>query len=157
MKIEYVKPFIESVETLFSTMLSSKVEKGNIGVSKEKKSPFEITALIGLSGEARGTVELSFPETTALAMVSKMLMIDSKELDATTIDGVGEIVNIVAGSAKSKFVRGEGKPIDLSLPNVIVGDDYSVEYPSGTTWIEVPFKSDLGAFNLRVTFEQAPK
>lgn len=138
-------------------MLSSSCEKGNIGVSTAKKSPHEITALIGLSGEAKGTVELSFPTTTALTMVSKMLMIESKELDSTTIDGVGEIVNIVAGSAKSKFVRGEGKPIDLSLPNVIMGDDYTVEYPSGTTWIEVPFKSELGPFNLRVTFEKAPE
>ena len=157
MKLEYIKPFIESVETLFNTMLNAGVDKGSIGVSKENKSPFEITALIGLSGEARGTVELSFPASTALAMVSKMLMIDSNKMDETTVDGVGEIVNIVAGSAKSKFIKDGGKPIDLSLPNVIVGDDYSVEYPSGTTWIEVPFKSELGAFNLRVTFEQAPK
>jgi chemotaxis protein CheX len=135
-------------------MLNSKVSRGDISVSKSGNSPYEITALIGLSGEARGTVAISFPASTALNMVSKMLMIESAEVNSTVIDGVGEIVNIVAGSAKSKFTRDSEKPIDLSLPNVIRGDDYVVEYPSETVWIEVPFTSDLGPFNLRVTFAQ---
>lgn len=154
MKLEYINPFIDSVDNLFSTMLNCKVTRGDIGVSKKIEAPYEITALIGLSGEAKGTVALSFPASTALNMVTKMLMIESEEVDATVIDGVGEIVNIVAGSAKSKFVKADGKPIDLSLPNVILGDDYKIEYPTDTVWIEVPFKSDLGPFNLRVTFMQ---
>ena len=124
MKIEYINPFIDSVHKLFSAMLGSKVEQGQIGVAKGKSVPFELTALIGLSGMARGTVT----------------------------DGVGEIVNIVAGSAKSKFT-GDGSPIDLSLPNVIRGDNYTIEYPSQAVWLEVPFESELGPFNLRVTFE----
>ena len=155
MKLEYIKPFIGAVENLFGTMLSSKVSRGDIGVSKSNQAPYEITALIGLSGEARGTVSISFPASTALNMVTKMLSIESAEVDATVIDGVGEIVNIVAGSAKSKFIKHpDQKPIDLSLPNVIKGDDYKIEYPSETIWIEVPFTSELGPFNLRVTFEQ---
>lgn len=154
MSLEYIQPFIESVENLFTTMLNSSVERGEIGVSNNAQAPYEITALIGLSGDVRGTVAISFPSSTALAMVCKILSIESKEVDATVIDGVGEIVNIVAGSAKSKFVKGNAKPIDLSLPNVILGEDYIIEYPSETVWIEVPFKSDLGQFNLRVTFAQ---
>ncbi len=152
MKIEYINPFIDSVHKLFSAMLGSKVEQGQIGVAKGKSVPFELTALIGLSGMARGTVALSFPGETAVAMVGKMLGIEVSTLDETITDGVGEIVNIVAGSAKSKFT-GDGSPIDLSLPNVIRGDNYTIEYPSQAVWLEVPFESELGPFNLRVTFE----
>jgi chemotaxis protein CheX len=81
-----------------------------------------------------------------------MLGIEVEKFDETVTDGVGEIVNIVAGSAKSKFT-GDGPPIDLSLPNVIRGNDYTVEYPSKAVWLEVPFQSELGPFNMRVTFE----
>jgi chemotaxis protein CheX len=154
MKLEYINPFIESVEKLFTTMLDSKVSRGDIGVTISSDAPYDVTALIGLGGETRGTVALSFPDSTALKMVAKMLDIDSDEVNTEVIDGVGEIVNIVAGSAKSKLVRSDGKPIDLSLPNVILGDDYTIEYPSEAVWIEVPFNSDLGPFKLRVTFEQ---
>jgi chemotaxis protein CheX len=154
MKLNYINPFTDAVQNLFTTMLGSKAEKGKISFSTESKSPYEITALIGLSGEARGTVAISFPSETAIQIVSRFLMIDAAEVDGSVIDGVGEVVNIVAGSAKSKFVSANGKPIDLSLPNVIKGEDYIIEYPSQTTWIEVPFESDLGKFHLRVTFEQ---
>jgi len=153
MKIEYINPFIESIHNLFATMLKSKVEQGEIGVARTDSTPYEITALIGLSGLARGTVALSFPSETAIAMVGRLLGVESSEMDETVTDGVGEIVNIVAGSAKSKFKTKDGSPIDLSLPNVVRGRDYKIEYPSQAVWLEVPFISELGDFNLRVTFE----
>lgn len=153
MKVEFINPFIESVNNLCTTMLGCKVERGDIGVADLESKPHEITALIGLSGPARGTVALTFPSETAMAMVGRMLGIDAVDIDATVTDGVGELVNIVAGNAKSKFVKTDGIPIDLSLPNVVKGDDYIVEYPSQTVWLEVPFKSDLGEFRLRVTFQ----
>lgn len=153
MKMEYINPFIDAIYNLFTTMIGIEVQKGAIGISKDLSSPYDVTALIGLSGRARGTVSLSFPSDTAMKMVGKMLSVDPAEMDIALTDGVGEIVNIVAGSAKSKLVSDDGKPIDLSLPNVIIGEDYIIEYPKETVWIEVPFTSELGPFNLRVTFE----
>ena len=153
MKVDYINPFIESVHNLFSTMLGCQVERGDIGVATGAAAAYEVTALIGLGGPARGTVALSFPGSTAMAMVGRLLGIESTEVDTTVTDGVGELVNIVAGSAKSKFSKGLDKPIDLSLPNVIAGKDYTVEYPSQSVWLEVPFKSELGEFSLRVAFE----
>lgn len=154
MKFDYILPFINSVEALFTTMLSSEVERGEIGVTKGEASFHEVTALIGLSGPARGTVALTLHEDTAIAIVNKMLGMSATEVDQTVTDGVGELVNIVAGSAKSNFVDTDGTPIDLSLPNVVRGSDYLVEYPTGTVWLEVPFKSDFGKFILQVTFEK---
>lgn len=153
MKLNLINPFIDAVNNLFTTMLSASVKKGNIGVSTDHSHPYEVTALIGLSGDVRGTVSLSFPTDTALKMVNKMLMIDSDVVDDTVIDGVGELVNIVAGSAKSKLIKSDGRPLDLSLPNVVKGEDYTIKYPSEAKWIEVPFESDLGPFQLKVTFE----
>lgn len=153
MKVEYINPFIESVYELFSTMLSSKATRGNIGVFNSTPSPRDITALIGLSGRARGMVALAFPNKTALNMVDRLLGTKSKVVDDTVSDAVAELVNIVAGGAKAKFPTKEGSPpIDLSLPTVVRGNSYNVNYPSGSVWLEVPFESDLGEFYMRVTF-----
>ncbi|MCK4719600.1 chemotaxis protein CheX [bacterium] len=153
MKAEYINPFIESVRELFSTMLNSNAERGDVDVYWEVPPSSDIVALIGLSGPMRGTVALSFPVGTALSLVGRMLGVDVRVVDDTVRDGIAEVVNIVAGSAKGKLHKGMGGPIDLSLPTVVRGTDYQVGYPSRTAWLEVPFTSDLGAFSLRVTFE----
>lgn len=153
MKAEYINPFIESVRELFSTMLNSNAERGDVGVFWEVPPSSDIVALIGLSGPMRGTVALSFPVGTALSLVGRLLGVDVRVVDDTVRDGIAEIVNIVAGAAKGKLRKGIGVPIDLSLPTVVRGTDYQVSYPSRTAWLEVPFKSDLGDFSLRVTFE----
>ncbi len=153
MKVEYINPFIESVDDLFNTMLSAKVKRGKIGVTTGSNNPREIVAIIGLSGPARGTVALSFPTATALNLVNQLLGLDTHIVDESVSDGVAELVNIVAGSAKAKLVSDNAAPIDLSLPTVLRGNDFTVEYPSQSVWLEVPFTSDLGPFSLRVTFE----
>jgi chemotaxis protein CheX len=153
MKVEYINPFIESVYDLFTTMLSSKAQRGNVGVSRGASNPREIMALIGLSGPARGTVAISFPTETAVAIVNRLLGTDTKVIDDTVSDAIAEIVNIVAGGAKAKLKIGEGSTIDLSLPTVVRGDSYDIDYPSNSVWLEVPFDSDLGPFSMRVTFE----
>ena len=157
MKVEYINPFIESVHDLFSTMLSSKATRGQVGVSQGDPNPREMMALIGLSGPARGMVALSFPVNTALAISNQLLGAEMKVVDDTVSDAIAEVVNIVAGGAKAKFKIAAGPPIDLSLPTVVRGNSYSVDYPSGTIWLEVPFQSDLGPFSLRVTFEMEKK
>lgn len=154
MKVEYINPFIESVYDLFSTMLSSTAKRGDVGVLKgEPTSARHIMALIGLSGPARGMVALSFPVETALRMVNRLLGTETKVLDDTVSDAMAELVNIVAGGAKARFPLEDGvAPIDLSLPTVVRGSNYNVDYPSGSVWLEVPFETDLGPFDLRVTF-----
>ncbi|MCL4693933.1 MAG: chemotaxis protein CheX [Candidatus Hydrogenedentes bacterium] len=156
MKVEHINPFIEAVYDLFQTMLEGKVSRGEIGVCAGSKNPRDIMAIIGMSGPTRGTVALSFPTTTALAMVGKLLGQNVTIIDETVSDGIAELVNIVAGSAKAKLVKDDETPMDLSLPTVVRGNNYSVEYPSQAVWLEVPFSSSLGAFSLRVTFEQNP-
>jgi len=156
MKVEYINPFIESVYGLFSTMMESEVQRGEIGVSAGASNPRDMVAIIGLSGPARGTVALSFPSGTALRMVSRLLGSETRVVDESVSDGVAEIVSIVAGNAKARLTQDGGTPIDLSLPAVLRGNDFSVQYPSQSVWLEVPFTSDLGPFCLRVTFEAEP-
>ncbi len=153
MKVEHINPFIEAVYELFGTMLQAKIERGQIGVCSGTTNPRDIMALIGLSGPARGTVALTFRTSTALAIVSKMLDQDVRVVDETVSDGVAEVVNMVAGNAKARMTSETEKPLDLSLPTVVHGNCYSVDYPSQAVWLEVPFMSELGEFSLRVTFE----
>ena len=155
MKIENINPFVEGVYELFETMLNSELTRKGVAVSREPSKFREVTALIGMSGPVRGTVALAFPVDTAIALVNRLLDTDIKVMDDSIADGIAELVNMVAGSAKAKFPIPDGvDPVNLTLPTVVRGLHYEVNYPAGSIWLEVPFDSDLGEFNLRVTFSQ---
>lgn len=150
MDVNCIKPFIESIQELFSRMLGCRATRGEVGISRNGVGKYEITALIGLGGPVRGVVALSFPQPTALGIASRLLARPVGRVDETVSDAVAECVNIVAGNAKARLGNGD-RPIDLSLPTVIRGTSYGLHYPSGSRWLEIQFASDLGPFNLSVT------
>lgn len=151
---QLLNPFIESVYSLCSTMLNCDVERGQPALAGFTPIHGDITALIGLSGPTRGTVALSFPHLTAHAMVGRLLQVDAEEAMDSVSDGVAELVNIVAGGAKAKLSEAGGDVVNLGLPTVIRGGNEILDFPRHSTWLDVPFRSDLGPFNLRVSFEQ---
>ena len=157
MDVHYVNPFIESVQEMFTAMLDCEATRGDIGVTKESGNPRDMVALIGLSGPASGMLTLSFPVDTALAIASRMLSMEIKVVDETVSDAVAEMVNIVGGGAKAKFTEGDQEPIELGLPTLVRGNSYTVDYPSKSIWLEVPFTSELGSFGMRVTFRSIPR
>ncbi len=155
MQAGLINPFIESVQEIFRTMLTSKAKRGKISVSRDSKGPGELLALIGISGENKGTFAVSFPTDTALQVVGRITGIKFEGVNETVIDGVAEIVNIIAGGAKAKLTMNGKRPMELGLPSVVTGKDFQVDYPKKSIWLEVPFDSDLGSFLMRVTFESS--
>jgi chemotaxis protein CheX len=153
MKLKHINPFISSVNDFFSMMLDAKAHKGQLGMREADVAKYEITSLIGFSGVAKGSVALSFPTATAVNIANSLLESDHTDVNRQVTDAISEMVNIVGGSAKAKFKTKSGKPIELSLPNVILGKNYVISYPSMSTWIEVPFTSDCGDFAMRVTLK----
>ncbi|NUQ00316.1 MAG: chemotaxis protein CheX [Armatimonadetes bacterium] len=152
MDVRLINPFIESVATLFNTMLGCGVQRGEVTVAHESGEPQHLVALIGLNGPARGTVAVSLPISTSLAVAGRLLGEAPSMVNDDVADALAEIANMIAGGAKAKL-SGDGKPIDLSLPTVVTGRDYQVVYPTGAVWLDVPFTCELGSFSLRVTFE----
>ena len=157
MDVTYINPFIEGVQELFSTMLGSEAVRGDLSLANDMSRPRDITALIGLSGTVRSTVSLTFPAATALAVASQLMGMEIKAVDDTVSDAVGELVNMIAGSAKAKLHTGEGEPVQLSLPTVVRGSSYVMDSPKGSTCLDVSFSSTLGPFSLRVSLQQSGK
>lgn len=127
------------------------------GLTDGSKRPNEVLALIGISGVVRGSLALSMPIETTLAIAGRMLGTPSSEFDETVSDCLGEVVNIIAGGAKAKLSELLKTTLDLTLPTVIRGGSYEVYSPSRVRWLEVPFSSDLGNFALRVTLDTTAK
>lgn len=150
MKVEHINPFIESVIETFSNMLDCPVKVGKPAVTKDNDESDDIIGVIGLTGTSKGIVAVKFPVATALKSVGKMVGMEYKEIDPSIIDGVGELINIIAGNAKVKF---EGQRISLSLPTVVRGNMYKLNNLTGAVFLTLPFTSDVGNFEVLVSFK----
>lgn len=148
--VTYINPFVESVFTVFETMLNVEPQREPLKISSQNGDDSQITALIGISGTVHGVVALRFPNATALSFASRMLGSEMSVVNDEVVDAVSELVNMVAGSAKAKF--NTDPPLELGLPTVVEGTGYKLKYPSKSVWLEVPFTSDAGPFSIEVTY-----
>lgn len=84
-----------------------------------------LTAMIGLAGAMRGSLVLQMGVGAALRVSSLMTGMDANEVDATTLDAIGEIANMVAGAWKGYDPELASRCF-LSTPTVVVGEKYEL-------------------------------
>lgn len=138
----YIAAFVRSLQDVSSTMLDLNVDVGSPKMHSADDPGYDVSAIIGLSGDCVGSVAICFTTQTAAAMVGKFvgMEIDPESPDFT--DGVGELANMIIGGAKSKF-SGD-KSISISCPSVIVGPGHRVFQQKDMPVIEIPAQSECG-------------
>ena len=148
MKVKYINPFLNASVNLFKDYLGFKLQNGKPYVLTDPQNLSEVSGLIGLAGETVGAVVLSFSRETAFAIVSKMEGRTYNALGTEVIDGVGELINIIAGNAKRELLEFR---IEISLPGVITGTTYRIHWPEGIPVVCIPFESEVGPFSVNVS------
>lgn len=151
-RAEHVNPFILSNLETFVKMVGVEVKPGKPVLKQDARLDYDISGIIGLSGKVIGTVSLSFPEATALAVCNKFMSADLKVMNAEILDAVGELINIVAGNAKKGLTEFN---IEISLPSVVVGKNHRIVEPKGSVGFVIPFTSSLGNFHMAVSLKPA--
>ncbi|MFQ5462748.1 MAG: chemotaxis protein CheX [Phycisphaerae bacterium] len=147
MDVRYINPFIEAVQNLFKTMLSTGITV-NKPQLKGKDTPLcDITAIIGFSGDATGSAALCFANEAAVAIAGKFAGAELSVDDPDFADALGELANMVAGQAKSKI---HDMNISISLPQVIAGANQRILKSGHNPVLVLPCDSPLGRFTIEV-------
>ena len=100
-----------------------------------------ITSMVGLAGSVCGLMSLRCSSSSASLIASKMLGEELGCAENTRLDAVGEVCNMVAGNFKDK-IAGMGDGCQLSVPTVIVGEDYSLRALTNDYSIDVKLLFD---------------
>jgi len=150
MKVEYVNPFISATVQTISTMLNIEAKNGKPQLTTKGLPSYDVAGIIGLTGDAIGSIALNFPEKVVLELVSKLLGTKLTAMDKDVSDAIGELANIVAGYAKKDLTN---LKVSISLPNVVMGKEIDVESPSSVPTIYIPFSTELGEFTLKVSLQ----
>jgi chemotaxis protein CheX len=150
MDVAYVNPFIVSTIETFKKMLNSDAKPGKAQLKDDAAFTYDVSGVIGLSGEAQGSICLSFPKLIALKVVSTLVGTEIKIVGPEVSDAIGEIANIIAGNAKQHLTQYN---LSISLPKVVMGKDHKIASQRGVSTIIVPFDSPLGNFAMEVSLK----
>ena len=137
---QYIQPFIKVCEAVFHEFCHTDVAAGRVFfVSKDEYATnWDISGIIGLSGEVSGAVVISMKEETAFNVTKTLTGTEHTSIDVDVTDAVGEIINIIAGNVKKNFE--EELRIKISLPTIVKGKSHSIAWPSERTRIIcIPF------------------
>jgi len=148
-KAEHINPFVAATLTTCKTMLQVKASAGRLQIKTTNTTDNELTGVMGLSGKLRGSIIMSFTWAGAEAMVKRFLGMQADLNQAEVCDGIGEIVNIVGGSAKVELNK-MGLDMSVSIPNVIVGKGLTVMKNPAYPAFLIPFECEVGDFTVEV-------
>lgn len=153
MQPEYITPFISSIQNVFGTMLQLPVQIGEPSVKTSPNTSYDVSGIIGMSGDVTGSVVLSFPLEAAERMVSLFCGMELDSDSSDFPDAIGELVNMVSGGAKAQF---QGKAVTITTPSVVVGTNHKINVPSDTPVVVIPCQTDCGEVALEIAIKEAP-
>ncbi len=153
MDAKMINPFINATIHVLDTMAFTKCKASKPYLKKDDKAKGDVTGVIGVTGEANGTVSVSFDEASILKIVSNMFGEEMKELDDEVSDAVGELTNMISGNARRELEE-QGKVFQAATPSVIAGKDHIIKHHINGPKIAIPFETENGRFTIEVCLEQ---
>jgi chemotaxis protein CheX len=151
-----VNAVVSATKDIFLTMANMEVTVKEVKPQSEYQSKGDISALIGIMGESgEGMLSLSFPLDLASIVVGNLLGTPpSKISPSDRTDGVGELVNMISGNAKTILSRESESTYTLSLPNIILGANHTITaYPKNAPFLVIVFETQELNFEMQVTFK----
>ena len=149
MNVAYINPYIESTVRSLDMMAGIKAEKVGLSVKEDLITTYDISAIIGLTGETSGSIIISVPEGLACKIASNMLMEEISGMSQAVQDAIGEIGNIVVGDARRLLIQ-EGFQLNISIPTVVMGKGHMISRSGDVPCIAIPFQTEHGDFEVNV-------
>ncbi len=164
-----VKSIREATTEVFSTMLMMDVHAEDSFVKDERNVSTDLISSLHFFGtKYMGKIAVFSYGAVACHLAGTMLGMEMAEVDEDVKDGMGEIVNMIAGSAKVKLESTMGD-FHLLTPWVISGKKLTTASPTGGeaglsidsqaqfSWIMTKFSYDKGHFTVGVQPNQVPQ
>lgn len=132
---------IHATKEVFNTMVMLDLEDSYPLNEPVTKFHCSITSMVGLAGTYTGVLSIHCPQTFAMRIASNMLGMDVDEVGEDVNDALGEIANMLGGYVKQVLSKG-GLDINLSIPTVIAGEDYTITAMSDSDCVVIPFENE---------------
>lgn len=153
MDVKMINPFIKATLNVLGTMAFVKSEAGKPYLKKDTVAQGDVSGVVGFTGDANGTVAVTFDELCILKIVSNMFGEEMTEVNDEIADAVGELTNMISGQAR-KELEEIGKVFQGAIPTVITGKSHKLESMTKGPKIAIPFETEFGNFTIEVSLEE---
>ncbi len=152
MKAEFINPFLEATISVLKAMAFLDPIPGKPYLKKGGSASGDISGIVGITGEAEGSLCLSFSKACILFIISQMLGEEQKEINEEVKDAVGELTNMISGDSRRRFQE-MGHSFQGAIPSVISGPGHEVKHITKGPILSIPFATHAGNFIVEVCFK----
>lgn len=149
---KFTKNIADAVQNVFSTMLMMEPVLVKTANTPGSTIGYDVSGVISIAGDFRGYVIASFPKELALNIVNGFVGIQPADIDDDVVDSIGEVTNLIAGSAKRAFVELGYKYI-IGIPNVVCGKNHVIKRSKQLPFAILTFEIDGVPFNVEVALK----
>jgi chemotaxis protein CheX len=147
-----IVPFMNAVREVFQKMAGVKTTVDKPYLKTDVHGTYEVCGIIGFSGQISGSVVVSFSDLAAEKLVEAFAGEKMARTDPDFADAVGELANMIAGSAKQHL----GGLASISVPSVVIGSGYTVASMRNVPCLVIPCNCEFGAFAVEVSIKRNP-
>jgi len=144
-----VLPFMKSAREVFSTMVGVATTIGDPHLKEQPAPTYDVSGIVGFSGDVIGSVVVSFQSACAIALVNAFTGTEFALSDPDFADAIGELANMIAGSAKKEFEL----ICNITVPSIIIGPGHTVARLSGVPCVVIPVSTPFGEFAVEVNIK----
>ncbi len=153
MRAEFINPFLQAATEVLECELGTTPRRGTVGLQRSAYTSDDVTAIVAVTGEIAGMVMFAMKESTARAMVSRMMGQDFPQFDALAQSGIAEIGNVITGRA-AVLLSEAGFSSDLAPPMLLVGRNVLIS-TLDVQRLVIPMETDLGRIEIQVALKLA--
>lgn len=145
----HIDAFFASTKELFNFMIGIPVEMEviNPGVFDDK---YDLSGTIEITGDIAGTVTVGFENNVASLVVEQMFGAPLRIGSEDFADAIGELTNIIVGSAKSKL---QDMTAAIGCPTVLFESGYGSELPNPSQRTCIRCKISEGVFYINIILQ----
>ena len=156
MDVRFINPFLDGAVEVLTKMARMKPVAGKPFAKSNDSAYGDVSGIIGMTGDAIGSLALTFSEECIIGIVSNMLGESYKEINKEVMDTVGELTNMISGASR-KLMEKDNLKVFAAIPSVIFGKDHSVRHVVRGMSIVIPFHTESGDFVIDVCLQSQLK
>jgi chemotaxis protein CheX len=152
MDVLIINALMDSMMTIFSTMMNAKVQPGVPIPKSEKTAKGGVSALIGMQAEgASGSVAVTLPLPALGEISRKLLGHEITDFDKDAADLAGELSNMLVGGAK-RILSEKGHDFDMQTPQMLHGEGHEIEHHHAGQTVLLPVQVGDYEFYIELNF-----
>lgn len=132
--------------------MESKPKKPYLKSEDQFEAYGDISAVIALDGESKGSIGISFSEDCILKIAFQMLGEEFEKITDDISDMVGELVNMISGDARRELVK-LGFNFTAGIPVMSKGANHQIKHFVQERAIIIPFQTEGGDFYIETCFD----